>query len=406
METLSALRDFATGLPYFTHAFFACLCALILLREIAPALGLMDKPDSRKRHDVATPVVGGPAIFAAVAVSIVVFVPHSITAVFMTVAFAVLVLGMVDDRYTLSARFRIFAQLAIAWLTVALGGVEIHRIGNLIGFGVFEFDGLFALGFSMVCIIGVINSYNMIDGLDGLSGGLAFLSFVGIGVICMLGGYDVGAQLAMIFCGALLAFLCLNARILVPRARVFLGDSGSTLIGFSLAWFFISLTQSDGRAISPVVAGWLFGLPLIDTVSVMIRRVSAGMSPMTAGRDHLHHRLIATGLSVNKTVALMCALQAVMVGIGVLANPYAALEPFLFIGFVGLVISYHVFLVRSIDWLNARAGNSLETDVPTPSTLDSSLVASDDKPTMRPEVTSDTASGRTHEKSTESAGSA
>ncbi len=362
MDLLTTLREIATRLPYATHAFFVCLSCLLLLRGLAPRFGLLDRPDARKQHDSLVPLVGGPALFASVALSIAVFVPHSITAVYVAIAFVVLVLGLLDDRYDLPAGFRITAQLTIAWLTVAYGGVEIHRVGNLIGFGIFELEGLIAIGFSMICIVGVINAYNMIDGLDGLSGGLALLSFTGIGILCALGDHDIGAKLAMIFAGGLLAFLCLNARVFSPRAQVFLGDSGSTLIGFSLAWFFISLTQSDSNAISPVVAGWLFGLPLVDTVSVMVRRVSNGKSPMTAGRDHLHHRLVDAGLPINRAVIIMCCMQVLLVGTGVLANPYPSLEPLLFIGFVVIVFVYHLTLLTVIEHLHQAS----ELVAPTP----------------------------------------
>ena len=354
MEPLSSLRAFAISLPFATHAFFACLTCLLLLRGLAPRLGLLDMPDLRKRHDAPVPLVGGLAVYFAVAASVVVFVPHSITALFVVIAGVVLALGVVDDRHDIPARYRILAQLAIAWLTVAYGGVEINRIGNLVGLGTLELGGLFAVVFSVLCIVGVINAYNMIDGVDGLSGSIALVTFAGIGTLCLMHGLEVGTQLSMIFGGALLAFLCLNARVLVPRARVFLGDSGSTLVGFALAWLFISLTQAEAASVSPVVAGWLFGLPLIDTVSVMVRRVSNGISPMTGGRDHMHHRLIDAGWSINRTVATMLAVHTGMVVVGVLANAYPALEPVLFLGFVVLVLCYHAALPPIASAINRR----------------------------------------------------
>ncbi len=366
VEPLSSLRALAITLPFATHAFFACACALLLLRGLAPRLGLLDSPDERKRHDAPVPLVGGIAVYFAVAVSIVVFVPHSITAIFAVIAGIVLVLGVIDDRLDVPARYRIVAQLVIAWLTVAYGGVEIHRIGNLMGFGSMEFGGLFAIVFSMICIVGVINAYNMIDGVDGLSASLAVVTFAGIGTLCLLHGLEVGMHLAMIFGGALVAFLCFNARIFVPRAQVFLGDSGSTLVGFALAWLFISLTQSDATTVSPIVAAWLFGLPLVDTVSVIIRRASNGISPMKGGRDHLHHRLLDAGWSTNRTVGTMLCLQVVMVIVGVLANPYPVLEPVLFIGFVGIALGYHLALVpvaraitRRTELRRARAARAM-----------------------------------------------
>jgi len=382
MDPLSLLRDVLTKVQYFSQPFFMCLSLVLLFDRYASTFGMLDHPDERKRHGNPVPLVGGPAIYLAISFSIVVLVPHSITALFLAIGGLVLILGLLDDRFDLTARHRIVAQLVIAWLTVAYAGVEIHRIGNLVGFGAFELGGAFSVVFSVICIVGVINAFNMIDGVDGLAGGIALVSFSGIGVLCFFGDFGVGARISMIFVGALTAFMCFNSRLFLPKARVFLGDSGSTLIGFSLAWFFISLTQSDDRYVSPIVAGWLFGIPLIDTISVMVRRISRGVSPMTGGRDHLHHRLIDAGWSVNRTVISMLTAQAALVGTGVLANGYSSLEPVLFISFVVIVMAYHWLMPAAIRRIK-KHHNAPPVAVPTDSAAAVSI------PVARPRKTTD-----------------
>jgi len=126
-----------------------------------------------------------------------------------------------------------------------------------------------------------------------------------------------------------------------------MGDSGSMLLGFILVWFLITLTQGYEPPISPVVAGWIFGLPLLDTTVVMVNRIAARKSPFSAGRDHLHHRLLDSGFSVNQTVLCVCAIHSVFVIIGMIANNHRELEPFLFMGFV-LCVLLHCFITPII----------------------------------------------------------
>ena len=164
MEPLSLIREVLLPLQFVTQPFFMCLSFVLLFERFAGRFGFMDTPDDRKRHDQPIPMVGGLAIYLATTLSIIVFVPHSITAVFIMIGGLVAMLGILDDRFDLPVRCRVVAQVLIAYLTVAYAGVEIHRIGNLVGMGAFELPGLVGVVFTMVCIVGGINAINMIDG--------------------------------------------------------------------------------------------------------------------------------------------------------------------------------------------------------------------------------------------------
>jgi UDP-GlcNAc:undecaprenyl-phosphate GlcNAc-1-phosphate transferase len=120
-----------------------------------------------------------------------------------------------------------------------------------------------------------------------------------------------------------------------------MGDAGSTVLGLLLVWLFINLSQNGNAPLSPVTAGWLFGLPLIDSVSVMVRRLTHGQSPFKADRNHLHYQLLDLGFSMRSTLLLMLFIHTVMVSVGLLFNQVHAAEPILFWTFVGLVLARH-----------------------------------------------------------------
>jgi len=130
------------------------------------------------------------------------------------------------------------------------------------------------------------------------------------------------------------------------RHKIFLGDAGSLFLGFVLLWFFIHLSQGEGAPMSPVVAGWIFGVPLADTIAVIVGRIMRGEHPLTAGRDHIHHRLLNHGFSARKVLAILGTYHGTLVFVGVMANSHPAAEPYLFWGFVALTIT-HFFVLRA-----------------------------------------------------------
>ena len=328
-------------LVYVVLPFFVCLSAILLLEKIAPFIGYTDKPDGRKQHIGDIPIVGGVAIYTAFFISIVVLLPNAENFVILLFSLMMVILGMLDDYFDINPNIRFACQAAIIIAAIYFTESVITNLGAIVPGQNFEMSGLVAFTFTLFCAIGVINSINMIDGVDGLSGSLLVVSLLSLALIGWLREETVTASLAFVLGGTLLAFLCFNARVFVKRARIFLGDSGTLFLGFVLFYCFVTMTQNETVTLSPIAAGWIFGLPLIDTISVIIRRISKGLSPFKAGRDHLHHRLLFMGLTINKTVVMMLGLHLSLLLVGLLINHFRSIETVMFWAFVGIVVAYH-----------------------------------------------------------------
>jgi len=324
------------------------------LCRIAISAGLVDRPSGRKRHVGEVPLVGGIGIYLCLLVSLAMPMGGHLPPVLLALGGAILLMGFIDDKLDLGARVRFVLQLLIALAMVLAGDVRIESIGSILGGDPLLMHGWVSVVFSVVCIVGVINAINMIDGLDGLSGGILLSSFAALAWLATSAGRMEDAYALSAVCALLAAFLWLNSRLFRPRATLFLGDSGSMLLGLILSWYVISLTQAGTQpvAMSPVAAGWIFGLPLLETVAVMVGRMIERRSPFEAGRDHLHHRLRARGYSVGISVALMVAVHTLFVVTGLLAPVDGSRDALLFWCFVAIVLLQVLVIQGSkqIEW--------------------------------------------------------
>ena len=354
MDYQELLQDFFRRLLYPGLPFLICLNCILALDKIAPQLGLLDRPDDRKQHAGTVPLVGGPALFLAIFASVLMLEFEYNVFVFLSLGVVLLLLGILDDLYILRASYRVLVQAAVATLMVFHEGVQIHEIGNIIGQGTVNLTGTVAVIFTVICTIGVINAVNMIDGVDGLAGSILLVSFLAMAWLALQARDFHNAKMLVIFGGALVGFLCFNARIIVSKARIFMGDSGSMLMGFIMVWYFISLTQGEDAPVSAITAGWIFGLPLIDTVSVMVGRILKRESPFKAGRDHLHHRLMDNGFGVNATVLIMLSIHLLFVMTGIFFNGVTKIEPLMFWGFVLIVIAHHFLTPKLLNSENLQ----------------------------------------------------
>ena len=183
----------------------------------------------------------------------------------------------------------------------------------------------------------------MSDGADGLLGSLTTISLISIFIVALV---DTGTKHAIgpvgiaLLVGAMCAFILFNSRLFgLKRAVVFMGDAGSTTLGFILAYLLIDYSQVGNAPISPVVAGWIIGLPLLDASGVILRRVLSGKSPFHPDRTHLHHLIMDAGYSVNHTVLGMLLIHAALISFSLIVYKVlgSAAEPYLFWGFVALV---------------------------------------------------------------------
>jgi len=336
--------------------FFMCLALTQLLARLAPRLGLLDLPTDRKRHESATPLVGGIAIFAAMAISLVILSLSVSNLFLIALTLALVVLGLLDDRYDLSAWIRLLVQVGITLSMVHFAGVSISSLGNLFGNGQIVLSPLYGTILTVMFAIGVINAINMVDGVDGLAGSLLLISFASLAFVSVGSAQFLTAKALFICTGTLLAFLCFNARVFVAKAEVFMGDAGSMALGFMMLWFFVRLTQEPSAVLSPVAAGWIFGLPLLDTVVIIVKRLREKRSPLSAGRDHFHHDLLDGGLSVNATVLTLTFLHALMALAGVWLNSHQQFESLFFGGFVTLVLFDFLFRGQLIARLHKVTG--------------------------------------------------
>lgn len=337
---------------YFAAAMLLALLLCLALTPIARRYGWVDTPDWRKRHSGDIPLVGGPAIFLAVLAVLAWRGGMSASLQVLIWASAIVFLtGLVDDRRSVPVPVR-FALQALALLCMVwLGEVQLFNFGQLFWERLLGLGPL-AVPITLFSALGVINAFNMIDGLDGLSGSIALVALGGLLFLAGRGGFAEAQVVLLVLCGALLGFLLSNFRFpWRKRARVFLGDSGSDWLGFVLAWYFIALSQDApaagvSRAYAPITAVWLFGLPLMDTTYVMIRRAREGRPIFGADRHHLHHVFLRSGFSVRQTWAAMVGAALLLALAGIYAELRGWPEWAMFYAYVGLSAAYFLWMSR------------------------------------------------------------
>lgn len=284
---------------------FATAAVAWLLIPWAHAHRLLDRPCGRHDHAAPTPVIGGLAIWLVVAViGLAGDGADSRGFVAYLASGALLIgVGILDDLRNLPWRLRVSFQ-ALAALILFFGGAYARSVGSLLELGVW------ALPFSVFATVGVINAVNMIDGSDGLSGTLVVVALVFFTLEAVQVGHPVlAAQLALML-GCVTGFLVLNLRYRgQPSARVFLGNSGSALLGLTIAWGAFELAEIPGNSSAGVLAPWVIAIPLIDCVVLMARRLLDGRSPFKADRNHIHHLLRDAGYSPQRIVAFAALLS-------------------------------------------------------------------------------------------------
>ncbi|KAB2700174.1 undecaprenyl/decaprenyl-phosphate alpha-N-acetylglucosaminyl 1-phosphate transferase [Ochrobactrum sp. Kaboul] len=302
-------------------AFVLSVAFCIGFRELAREWYLIDIPDDRKRHDGAVPLCGGIAIFLAfaIAASIVQGTSDQANILQLLPGLAlVLVTGVLDDRFNLPVMPRLSAQLLAAALIIGMAGIERLSLGMNIAWpstgltaesGTIFLAGPLFLLLALTFIVGLINAVNMSDGVDGLAGASSAAAFFWLAVIGFdFGQHRLGLQ-TLALAAACLGFLVFNMRHRWRmKASLFLGDGGSTLLGAALAGTSLILASGEPAIAFPVLL-WVVAVPVIDTLSLIIRRLAMRRSPFSADRQHLHHLLMDAGLSCGQTAMAVMALN-------------------------------------------------------------------------------------------------
>ncbi len=297
--------------------FVLSVSLVIVLRRLTISLQLVDRPDSiRKRHKGAVPLCGGMAIFAGFGiVSFASGVDDVLGLNFWLALVVILLMGVVDDRRPLPAVGRLAMQLVMAVALVGGANIGSLSVGVLFSHNAELFLPLFfAIG--VLFVTGLVNSWNMLDGVDGLAGGTALVTLVWLMLAASFSDMTwlIPPLQALMVC--LCAFLVFNMRSpWRARATVFLGDAGSTALGAAIAYV-ILLLATDSIAVTFPALLWIVILPVTDTLSLIVRRLLAGRSPMSADRWHLHHLLLDYGLTPAATTNTLMVVSTLCGGIG------------------------------------------------------------------------------------------
>jgi UDP-GlcNAc:undecaprenyl-phosphate GlcNAc-1-phosphate transferase len=316
-----------------------------MLVPVAVRLGLVDHPGGRKDHAVPTPVHGGLVILLAMIASSVLFhdLASSAMIAFFLAGGLLLLVGVMDDLWDLNWKYRIGAQMAAALVMIYMGGVSVQQLSDVVGVQALSL-GWLAVPATVFVVVGMINALNMADGVDGLAGGQALVSLLLFLFFALYAGNIATAERLLAVAAAVLGFLVWNIRRPgLPRAMLFLGDAGSMLLGFVIAWTAVRLTQNPEHPVSPVLGPWTIALPLIDCCSLILRRRRHGGSPFKADRDHLHHIFLDAGFTATQVAVGAMIISAILGLAAAVALKLGIYRPVLVLLFFGLIGVHYRF---------------------------------------------------------------
>lgn len=321
-------------------AVFITVSLIPVLMKVANRFHLVDVPDQRKVHTTPIPRIGGFAIAVGAAVPVVLWsVPDDFVRAFLASTGILVVFGLIDDLKGLGYKAKFMSQFAAALVIVYWGGVRVVSLGGLLPFDMVVSEW-FAVALSLIGIVGVTNAINLADGLDGLAGGISLLGFCCIGYLAHISGDQTALIIALALAGAIFGFLRYNTH----PASLFMGDTGSQLLGFCAVVLAIRITQ-ENTPLSPVLPLIILGFPILDTLTVMVERIMTGRSPFSPDKNHFHHRLIRLGMTHAEAVFSIYLIQSVLIVSAILFKYYSDLA---------LLLSYVLFSVLVI-WAFIRA---------------------------------------------------
>ena len=311
---------------------------------IAIERNLVDKPNSRSTHANITPTLGGIGIYISLVLvlSLCGVILNSQSILILAGGLTMLFfLGLKDDLLVLSARKKFSGQLLVSFLFITIADIRIIGFSNIFSVEVLPY--WVSIAFTVFVFVLIINAYNLIDGIDGLAGGIALMVSLVFGVLFYQDNNVGSATLTVVLAGALIAFLRLN---ISKKNKMFMGDTGSLVVGFMLAVFavsfiFVSQTNplSNFTDTAPIVVLAILFFPLIDTLRIFIIRIFIyKTSPFMADKNHIHHRLLSLGYSHLQSTGIIVIMNAVVIALAFsIQHLEIHLQLILLIGF-GLVI--------------------------------------------------------------------
>lgn len=305
----------------FSTAFALTLMIIPYIIKVARERQLYDLPNNRSSHQEPTPSLGGIGIFAGTVCGIVLWTPEGSFAVlqYILAAFVLIFLiGIFDDLLPISPGKKLAGQFLVAILLSYHAGVRVTSFYGL--FGLHELSDVASYALSIIAFVGIINAFNLIDGINGLAGSIGFLSCLVFGICFYLMELHAFMVVAFSLAGAILAFLKYN----FTPAKIFMGDTGSLLIGAVCALLAIKFIETNYKlpadhayvfGAAPAIALAVLILPLYDTMSVFLRRLIRRRSPFAPDRTHIHHQLLSFGLNHTQATALLISVNLLFIGL-------------------------------------------------------------------------------------------
>lgn len=353
--------------PQLLNAFLLTVVLVATLRAAAVPLGLVDRPDERKRHVGQVPLVGGLAMFPAFVVASLSLAPDLRVPWNAFAGFAAFVaIGAADDRFSLRAAPRLLMQFGAAALAVAPAGVLVERLGGVSDAGLVL--GAFALPFTLVFVVGLANAFNMADGLDGLAGGVAAGALFWLAITAMALERTAAAIPLLPLLFSVLGFLVFNLRHRWrARASVFMGDAGSLLLGAGVAYFVATFAGGEGRVAPFAALLWTCALPIVETLSLIVRRIVARRSPMAADRRHLHHILVDGGVPAARATALIVGVSLILGAVGFIGAVAQIDDAALLAGLAAVGVAHSLFVAYAPSRLPAWLVRPARGDAALPS---------------------------------------
>lgn len=294
-----------------------CLSSFLITAAITPlvirlanACNCLDVPGGRRLHNRTTPRWGGVAFFAGVLPFLIIENTSGTLTSFIIASFLLIGMGMMDDLKSLGWKTKFAGMAAAATIVIFGGDIAIHQIGTYGFLGRVDL-GWLSIPFTYIGIIGITNAINLLDGLNGLAGGVSLLGFLFMGIAAALAGNIMVALVCFAFVGALGAFLLYN----FPNARVFMGDSGSIFLGFSLSLTAVFLTQDASSSVDAMFPVLVLLIPIFDTLRVLAVRLLNGKNPFQADRLHLHYLILEKNISAVTAVLLFWSVTLLFGGI-------------------------------------------------------------------------------------------
>ncbi len=343
-------------------SFIITFFSIPVIIQVAKDKKLFDEPDERKVHKNVIPTLGGLGIFAGFVIATLLGVPlgSSELQYFIAATVVVFFLGLKDDILILSASKKFAGQVIAAGILIQFGGVQLNDMHGL--FGVHHIPAAASVALTLLTIIMITNSFNLIDGVDGLAGSLGILTTAVFGCYFAYIGQFTYAIMAFSLTGSLVSFLIYN----FPPAKIFMGDTGSLLVGLVnsiLVIKFINIASAaDAKfpvAAAPAIGFAVLMIPLFDTLRVFGMRILSRRSPFSPDRNHIHHFLLDAGLCHKNTTFVCIAANILFIGVALIFRNLGTSILLMILFSLGLASTGLVYSIRQKKIKSSRRNNTV-----------------------------------------------